>query len=148
AQPSDSPLFRRFEQEVRTWIEIGGHPNITEAIGIHWAAGQLLLELEYVDGGDLGTLIDQSGSHDLRTILTYSLNFCDGMNHATEHGLSAHRDIKPANCLLSTDGSLKISDFGIAKLRSIPARVFSGETRPGVGSDVTTDGAVMGTPAY
>jgi serine/threonine-protein kinase len=54
---------------------------------------------------------------DLAQALRFALSFCDGMVHLRSKGVQAHRDIKPQNCLITEDGVLKITDFGLVKVR-------------------------------
>jgi serine/threonine protein kinase len=75
------------------------------------------LFLEYVSGGDLGSWIGTPRlTEDLGQVLRFAIQFCDGMIHAMSKGITAHRDIKPRNCLITHDGMLKVTDFGLAKL--------------------------------
>lgn len=94
---------------------MGEHPNLVRAHYFMPLNDELYLFLEYVDGGDLNDWIEEGRLGSLRTVLKLALQFCDGMVHATRKGLQAHRDIKAANCMISSDGSLKITDFGLAK---------------------------------
>lgn len=70
------------------------------------------LFLEFVGGGDLSRRI---GALDMESVLRLALQFCDGMVHAAHGGLCVHRDIKPQNCMITRDGNLKITDFGLAR---------------------------------
>jgi len=62
------------------------------------------------------------------------------MEHAYTRGMKVHRDIKPQNCLMSRDGTLKISDFGLVRIYEQDA--------PGAGGGLTRVGSVLGTPMY
>jgi len=53
---------------------------------------------------------------DLPQVLRFAMQFCDGMQHALSKGIKAHRDIKPGNCLITEEGVLKVTDFGLAKI--------------------------------
>jgi serine/threonine protein kinase len=112
----DPDLARRFTQEALTWIHLEPHPNVTQAL---WVAGgeKPVLFLEYVRGDDLGKWIGSPRLvNDLPQVLRLALQFCDGMIHLRRNGIQAHRDIKPQNCLITADGTLKITDFGLAKV--------------------------------
>jgi tetratricopeptide (TPR) repeat protein len=113
-----SPLIAsRFEREALAWVKLDVHPNIAEARMVENIEGKPFLFLEYVSGGDLANWIGSSRlTEDLTQVLRFSIQFCDGMIHALKKGIRAHRDIKPRNCLITTDGVLKVTDFGLAKL--------------------------------
>jgi tetratricopeptide (TPR) repeat protein len=113
-----SPLVAdRFEREGLAWIRLDVHPNITQARMVERIEGKPFLFLEYVSGGDLGSWIGTPRlTEDLPQVLRFAIQFCDGMIHALSKGIRAHRDIKPRNCLITNDGVLKITDFGLAKL--------------------------------
>ncbi len=113
-----SPLIAdRFMQEALAWVRLDVHPNITQARMLERIEGKPFLFLEYVSGGDLGSWIGTPRlKEDLCQVLRFALQFCDGMNHAFKKGIRAHRDIKPRNCLITRDGVLKVTDFGLAKL--------------------------------
>ena len=72
--------------------------------------------LELVTGGDLRRRIG-TPALDVPHILDLGIQFCRGMDHAVGRGLRCHRDVKPGNLLLSPDGTLKITDFGLAVIR-------------------------------
>jgi eukaryotic-like serine/threonine-protein kinase len=104
-------------QEALAWIRLDVHPNVAQARMIETIAGKPFLFLEYVNGGDLGTWIGTPRlTEDLPQVLRFAIQCCDGMVHAYAKGVSAHRDIKPRNCLITHDGVLKVTDFGLAKL--------------------------------
>ena len=71
--------------------------------------------LELVQGGDLVRWIG-SRRLDLVQSLRFGVQFCQGMEHAPRQGLSCHRDIKPGNLLITEDGILKITDFGLSRI--------------------------------
>jgi tetratricopeptide (TPR) repeat protein len=114
----DNPAIAdRFLVEARTWVNLDRHPNIAEARFVERIEGKPFVFLEYVTGGDLGLWIGTRRlTEDVPQILRFSIQFCDGMIHARLRGIEAHRDIKPENCLMSEDETLKITDFGIAKV--------------------------------
>jgi serine/threonine protein kinase len=107
----------RFRQEALAWINLDRHENITEASTLHIIGGKPFLFLEYVSGGDLGRWIGMSSLiEDIPQVLRFGIQFCDGMRHVISKGIKAHRDIKPQNCLITSSGTLKITDFGLAKV--------------------------------
>ena len=113
-----SPLIaNRFMQEALAWVRLDVHPNVTQARMMERIEGKPFLFLEYVSGGDLGEWIGTVRlTEDLPQTLLFAIQFCDGMIHALSKGIRAHRDIKPRNCLITRDGVLKVTDFGLAKL--------------------------------
>ncbi len=80
---------QRFEREAVTWVMLDRHPNVVYAFGVERIQGFPCLELE--------------------------LQFCDGMAYAHSKLGLVHRDVKPSNCLLAEDGTLKVTDFGLAR---------------------------------
>jgi serine/threonine protein kinase len=105
----------RFAVECRLWVQLGEHPNIVRAWSVELIEGQPYVVLELVQGGDLYRWI---GSRRLNLLqaLRFGMQFCLGMDHALRQGLRCHRDIKPGNLLVTEDGVLKITDFGLARV--------------------------------
>lgn len=140
----------RFTQEARTWINLDAHQNVTEALFVQKIGSKPYLFLEYVSGGDLGGWIGTRRlTEDLRQVLRFSIQFCDGMTHALTKGITAHRDIKPANCLVTSDRTLKVTDFGLAKVFDDDS-VTDAEMPQGQGArlNVTRTGPGLGTLPY
>jgi tetratricopeptide (TPR) repeat protein len=104
----------RFEREAVTWVMLDRHPNIVTAHCVERIEGFPCLVLEYVPGGDLERLL-RKGPLPVERALELALQFCDGMAYAHEKLGIVHRDVKPANCLLTQDGTLKVTDFGLAR---------------------------------
>ncbi|MFO0889215.1 MAG: serine/threonine-protein kinase [Isosphaeraceae bacterium] len=105
----------RFATECRLWVQLGRHPNIVQAHAVEILEGKPYVVLELVQGGDLIRWIG-SPRLDLAQALRFGIQFCQGMEHAVRQGLSCHRDIKPGNLLITQDGVLKITDFGLARI--------------------------------
>jgi serine/threonine protein kinase len=105
----------RFATECRLWVQLGQHPNIVQAYSVEIIGGKPYVALELVQGGDLVRWIG-TPRLDLAQVLRFGVQFCLGMEHAVRQGLSCHRDIKPGNMLITEDGVLKITDFGLARI--------------------------------
>lgn len=106
----------RFVAECETWIKLERHPNIVRAYSVQEVEGKPHVLLELVTGGDLRRWIG-TPRLDLPQALRFGVQFCLGMEHALRKGLHCHRDIKPENLLITDGGTLKITDFGLAKVR-------------------------------
>jgi tetratricopeptide (TPR) repeat protein len=88
-------------------------------------------------------------------VLRFAIQFCDGMIHALSRGIKAHRDIKPDNCLVTEDRTLKVTDFGLAKVFDEASlgggnqeRSREEERLGGLGIVVSRTGDAKGTPHY
>jgi WD40 repeat protein/serine/threonine protein kinase len=110
---SDAETRRFIVGEAEAWTKLGLHPHIAYCYYAQQVNELLILVIEYVDGGNLRTWIADGRCADLKTGLDLAIQFCHGLGHAHKQGL-VHRDIKPENILLTQDGTLKITDFGIA----------------------------------
>ena len=112
----DARQVARFVTEIETWIKLDRHPNIVRAHSVQVIAGTPFVVLELVTGGDLRRWLGTSRLN-LPQALRFGIQFCLGMEHALRKGLYCHRDIKPENLLITEGGTLKITDFGLAKVR-------------------------------
>ncbi|NUM54913.1 MAG: serine/threonine protein kinase [Candidatus Hydrogenedentes bacterium] len=147
------PLVQRFLREARTWMLTGFHPNIVHAYFIEIINAVPYLFMQYVEPDADGrlSLADylRNGPVPLEQALDWAIQCCDGMAHATLSvpGL-VHRDLKPENLLIAPDGTLKITDFGLVRCRSIEGLEslvdVSAINRP----NITHVGSAFGTPAY
>ncbi|HKW42166.1 MAG TPA: serine/threonine-protein kinase [Gemmatimonadales bacterium] len=108
------------------------HPNIVTIYDLGEADGQLFIAMELVDGSDLSSLIALNEPMALERKLDIVIEVLQGLYYAHERGV-IHRDVKPSNVRIASDGSVKIMDFGIARLQT---------------GDVTGSGAIVGTPTY
>jgi serine/threonine protein kinase len=113
----DPRRSRRFATECHLWVRLGSHPNLVRALDLEEIEGRPFVVLEYVDGGELGRWIG-TPRLDLPRALGFGVQFCLGMEQALRAGLACHRDIKPGNLLIGRDGTLKIADFGLVRLRA------------------------------
>jgi serine/threonine protein kinase len=108
-------LISRFAAECRIWVQLGEHPNIVRAHSVEIIDGRPYVVLELIQGGELSRWIG-TPRLDLTRALRFGYQFCLGMEHALRQGLHCHRDIKPGNLLVTEDGTLKITDFGLARV--------------------------------
>jgi len=136
----DRTAVDRFAQEARTWMNLGRHEHIVEAIIYREIRGQPFLFLEYVDGVSLGTLIDHEDELFPPQVVSYALQVCQGMEyvHNAEVGPGdsgvIHRDLKPGNIMIDRRGHVKITDFGLAKVYGVSTRLT--DTDIGLGTYV------------
>ena len=121
----------RFMREARAAGALQ-HPNIVTVYDLGESDEQLFIAMELVDGRDLSALIAVSEPLALERKLDIVIEVLQGLSYAHERGV-IHRDVKPSNVRIASDGSVKIMDFGIARLQS---------------ADVTGSGAIVGTPTY
>ena len=121
----------RFMREARAAGALQ-HPNIVTIYDLGDSDDQLFIAMELVDGRDLSSLIALSEPLALERKLDIVIEVLQGLSYAHERGV-IHRDVKPSNVRIASDGSVKIMDFGIARLQS---------------ADVTGSGAIVGTPTY
>jgi WD40 repeat protein len=129
-------MVQRFTREVRTAARLS-HPNIVAAFDAEQAGGLHFLVMEYVDGTDLGRLVQERGPLGVDRACDYIRQAALGLQHAFEQGM-VHRDIKPHNLMVTPDDRVKILDFGLA--------LFASEAAPAAG--ITATGIVLGTVDY
>ncbi len=140
----DAESLRRFEHEARA-IGALSHPNILAVYDIGSHGGVPFMITELLEGEDLRTRL-RGGPLPVRKAVEIGVQIARGLAAAHERGL-VHRDLKPENLFLTSDGLVKILDFGLAKL----ARGATGElagSQLATAPVVTTPGTVMGTVGY
>ena len=151
----DGKSRESFRKEAQIWIDLGPHPNLVRAHWITEIGGRLYIAMEHVqsNGGRPNSLEGylEKRPPSLAQALSWSIQFCHGMEYAVSQGVRCHRDIKPANILIGEDDVVRISDFGIAGLALPPERRPPGE-RPSrtvaVEAGRTVAGSVFGTPTH
>lgn len=145
-------IAERFIQEACAWINLDLHQNITTARRVFPIEDKPHLFLEYVSGGDLSRWIGTPAlTANLPQVLRFAIQFCDGMTHALAKGITAHRDIKPANCLITENHTLKVTDFGLAKMFDDIVTAAVGKetlTEDGSKAGLSRTGMAVGTPLY
>src|SRR5690242_16765502 len=131
---SESREFReRFVREAQT-AGILSHPNIVTIhdIGEDAESRTSFIAMEYIEGRNLKTLLADKKKFSWEEVADLIAQIAEALDYAHRKGI-IHRDVKPANVILTTDGKVKITDFGIAKVAS---------------SNLTTTGQFLGTPNY
>ena len=122
----------RFKREAQAAGTLN-HPNIMTVFSFAEDQGRTFMAMEYLDGGTLRAEIDSRGALGLERSVEISSAVLDGLEHSHSKGV-VHRDIKPDNIQILSNGTVKITDFGIARLTFQP--------------NLTMDGQVFGTPSY
>ena len=139
---SDANRLRRFEREARAASALN-HPNIVHIYEIGDHEGTPFIAMEYIEGVTLRELIS-SGALPPKKKLELAVQIGQGLAKAHAADI-VHRDLKPENMMLTTDGHVKILDFGLAKLLSPVQSDPDGPTFTKHGTD---PGTVMGTASY
>ena len=123
----DKTILARFEREVDLLKSLR-HPNIVHSFGGVCEDKRRFYAMELVDGGSLDTLLkSRGGSLPWEKAVEYALQMCAALQYAHERKI-VHRDVKPANFLLTKEGKLKLSDFGLAIVASGNKLTASGKT--------------------
>ena len=132
----DHRAVQRFEAEMRA---VGGlsHPNIVNAYDARDIDGQAVLVTEYIDGLDLGQLIQRTGPLPIADACQIICQMAAALQTTSEQGF-VHRDVKPSNIMLSRLGEVKLLDLGLARL----------QFGDGESAEVTCTGQTLGTADY
>ena len=113
-----TPPARCSARKPQLWIALGRHPYLVRADYVDEEHGRLFLAMEHIakDARGISSLDArlERDPPDLDESLRYAIQFCHGMEYAYSRGIRCHRDIKPQNILLGADGTVRITDFGIA----------------------------------
>jgi serine/threonine protein kinase len=129
---NDVSFRERFLREARVAARLA-HPNIVQVFDVGEDDGRPYIVMEYVDGETLSDAMRRHGTFRPEEVVDVALQVCGALEHAHAAGL-VHRDVKPANLLRRHDGTVKITDFGIA--------------RAAEATRMTEIGTVLGTAAY
>jgi eukaryotic-like serine/threonine-protein kinase len=122
----------RFYQEARA---AGGlnHPNIVTVYDAGKAGDVVYMAMEYIQGVELRSLFVEGQPMGVPQAIAIAAQVAEGLGYAHAAGV-VHRDIKPANIMVVSDGPVKITDFGIARMRA--------------SADLTQTGVMLGSPKY
>ena len=129
---SDEKIIERFRNELTTARQIA-HKNVCRMHDLNRDQGKYYITMEFVDGGDLKSLIRKTRRLDAGTAISIAKQICEGLAEAHNLGI-IHRDLKPGNIMIDDTGRAKIMDFGIA--RTIKSK------------GITGSGVMIGTPEY
>ncbi|MGH2810683.1 MAG: serine/threonine-protein kinase, partial [Actinomycetota bacterium] len=129
---SDPATVERFKREARIAASLS-HPNIAAVFDFLESSGSWFIVMELLQGSDLHRVLNQAGPLSLPEALRVTASVAGALQHA--HSLGAvHRDIKPGNIFITDDGTVKVTDFGIATAAAH--------------TPLTVTGEVLGTPHY
>ena len=122
----------RFKREAKTAANLN-HPNIVQIFD--WGIEEEpYFVMEYIEGNTLTSIITKNRTISLSDILFIGAQVSSGLHAAHQKGL-VHRDIKPGNIMITPDGKVKVTDFGIVSLQNEE-------------SDITKTGSILGTASY
>jgi len=147
----DPDRVARFQREAELLATLN-HPGIAAIYGVDDANGALALVLELVAGETLADRIAR-GALPLDDALAIARQLVDALEAAHDRGV-VHRDLKPANIKVAPDGTVKVLDFGLAKMAEAGGVVGSGSAAaplsmsPTLGVNATGAGMILGTAAY
>jgi len=139
---ADPARLQRFAREAKVLASLN-HPNIAAIYGLEEAGETRCLVLELAEGETLAERI-QRGALPVREALTVAKQIAEALETAHAKGIT-HRDLKPANVKVTRDGTVKVLDFGLAKLVET---VSPGTPEAPTRVTVSTPGMILGTPAY
>lgn len=129
---NEPDLIERFRREAIICARLK-HPNIVSIFNVGTEGDNLYLVIEYIEGEDASRFVKQHHPIPFELILYIAREIITGLAYAHSRGI-IHRDIKPGNIMVSREGAVKISDFGLARTEDLPA--------------ITAQGGTVGTPAY
>src|SRR5688572_20837493 len=124
--------IKRFLREAKAAGSLS-HPNIMTVYEVGEEGNKHFIAMEFLDGHTLRNELDTHGALSPERAISIATDILEGLDFAHRSGV-VHRDIKPENIQLLSDGRVKLTDFGIARLTFEP--------------NITMDGQVFGTPSY
>jgi len=123
----------RFYQEARAAGSLN-HPNIVTVYDVGKEGNVAYMAMEFIEGHELRSLLAEGRALPVSQAVSIAAQVAEGLAYAHQHGV-VHRDIKPANIMVLTDGPVKITDFGIARMRAS-------------NDELTQSGMMLGSPKY
>ncbi len=120
---NNDEFIRRFKNESKA-IAMLSHPNIVKVYDVSFGDMIQYIVMEYIDGITLKEYIEQQGIIEWKDALHLTTQILKALQHAHECGI-VHRDIKPQNIMLLQDGTIKVTDFGIARFSDKATRTMT-----------------------
>jgi eukaryotic-like serine/threonine-protein kinase len=142
---ADPDRLARFGREARVLASLN-HPNIAHIHGFEQSGGTSALVMELVEGETLAERLAR-GPIPLDEALPIARQIAEALEAAHEQGI-IHRDLKPANVKVRPDGTVKVLDFGLAKVLDPPATSGDAMNSPTLSARATRQGVILGTAAY
>ena len=128
----DRSTVERFNREAHAMSRLK-HPNLIEVYDYGMAEGQHFFAMEFIEGDSLKTLIKGKGTLSVNKTLEIIAQAAEALAYTHEEGV-IHRDIKPGNIMITSDGTVKVMDFGLVKIAGV--------------TQVTMEGSAVGTAEY
>ena len=117
---------KRFQRESEI-LQQFRHPNIVRFLAVGRYQGTSYFAMEFIQGDTLDRVLERQGVMDWRQVVELGLQLCEALQYAHERGV-VHRDLKPSNLMITEQGRLKLTDFGIAKDLDATALTATGRT--------------------
>src|SRR5262245_54238812 len=141
----DASRMMRFSREARLLASLN-HPGIATVYGLAESGDVRAIAMELVEGRTLGDRL-HDGPIPLDEALPLACQIAEALEAAHERGI-IHRDLKPANVKVTTDGTVKVLDFGLAKALVGPASASEMAESPTISAAGSEIGVILGTAAY
>jgi len=126
-------FFKRFEREAKATAALN-HPNLVQVYDFGEALGRHYMVMEFIEGEDLAQYVERAGKLPVDQALTVVEQAAQALKAACAKSI-IHRDIKPSNLMLTSEGTIKVADMGLAKILT-------------ESSDMTATGVGMGSPHF
>ncbi len=120
---SNQEFLRRFKNESKA-IAMLSHPNIVSVYDVSFGDLIQYIVMEYIDGITLKEFIEREGSLRWKDAVHFTIQILKGLQHAHDRGI-VHRDVKPQNIMVLSDGTIKVTDFGIARFARSDQRTIT-----------------------
>lgn len=120
---SNQEFLRRFKNESKA-IAMLSHPNIVNVYDVSFGDLIQYIVMEYIEGITLKEFIEREGSLRWNDAVHFTVQILKGLQHAHDKGI-VHRDVKPQNIMVLSDGTIKVTDFGIARFARSDQRTIT-----------------------